>query len=282
MTPSFNRYVEEVVQQTDATEEEKEDLREELLVHLELSYADKRREGYSEKESKRMVLESFGMSGKIGNEIQQAMFPYRKAMMLILAVMSLLFSVAIYVSKLFVEGDAHIVWLILSVIVSASLLIFTLHPISLFNRRLWVNGLLLTHIFIFLYGMLLATSLETLTSTTFTLFSWFILLLAIALIYRTTIVDVQTSKSIKAFHALNMTSGIFIIAITLFFIWAALAFGVLEFNVRFLIFLLPFFIWLIVYIVGSQLINRRKKAIAYSVSAIPVAICIYFYFVWFS
>lgn len=282
MKPKFNRYVEEIVSQTDATEEEKEDLREELLIHLELSYADKRKEGHSEKEAKRIVLEDFGGSGQIGNQIQQAMFPFRKAMMLTLAMTSLLFSVVIYVSKLFVEGDAHVVWLIVSVVVSASLLIFTLHPISLFNRKLWVNGLLLIHVFIFLYGMLLATSLETAISTLYTFVSWFIILLAIALIYRTAIVDVQMSKSVKVFHALNMTSGIFIIAITLFFIWSVLAFGVFEFDFRLLTILIPLFIWLLSYIAGGQLIVRRKKVIAYSVSAIPIAICLYLYFVLFS
>lgn len=282
MRPNFNRYIEEIVQQTDATEEEKDDLREELLIHLELSYADKRKEGHSEKESKQLVLESFGMSGKIGSQIQQAMFPYRKEMMGALAVLSLLFSVAIYVSKLFVEADAHMFWLTSSVLVSASLLIFTLHPIPLFNRRLWMNTLLLIHIFIFLYGMLLATSLDSAFSTILTVYSLIILLFAIALIYRTTIVDVQTSKSVKIFHMLNMTSGIFIIALTLFFIWAMLAFDFFKFNRNFFISFAPFFIWLIAYIMGGQFIKRQRKVLAYSISAVPIFICLYSYIFWFT
>lgn len=279
VTPIFDPYVERIVQETDTTKEEKEDLREELLIHLELSYAAKRKEGYSEEDAKRIVVEDFGISGVIGDQIQEAMFPYRKMMMLTLSITSILFSISVYLGHLFVYKDAYMIWLLLSIMISTSLLVLTIQPIEFLNRRSWRNSLLLLHLFVYLYGMLMATSLEGEIAIVLTIVSWFIILFSLALIYRTTIFDVQIDKYTKIFHALNLTVGVFIIALTLFFVWAALAFSVFEWNLMILLNFLPFTIWLIAYVAGGRFIARRKKMIAYSLSVIPVLNCVYFYFV---
>lgn len=279
VTPIFDPYVERIVQETDTTKEEKEDLREELLIHLELSYAAKRKEGYSEEDAKRIVVEDFGISGVIGDQIQEAMFPYRKMMMLTLSITSILFSISVYLGHLFVYKDAYMIWLLLSIMISTSLLVLTIQPIEFLNRRSWRNSLLLLHLFVYLYGMLMATSLEGEIAIVVTIVSWFIILFSLALIYRTTIFDVQIDKYTKIFHALNLTVGVFIIALTLFFVWAALAFSVFEWNLMMLLIFLPFTIWLIAYVAGGRFIARRKKMIAYSLSVIPVLNCVYFYFV---
>lgn len=287
MTSIFQRYVEKIVQQTDAALDEKEDLREELLIHLELSYAQLIKEGYSEQQAKRNVLESFGDSESIGNQIQQAMFPYRKAMMLTLAVTSLLFSFTVYVSQLFMEGDAYIAWLLLSVVVNAGLLTFTLQPISLLNRRIWVNSLLLIHLFVYLFGMLMGTGIESTVSIPLTFLVWFIVLLAIVLIYRTTIFDYQSSKQtlkkqVKILHALNITVGIFIIAATLFFLWAVLAFASVELSPFMFLIFVPLLIWIISYIAQMQLVAREKKSGAYIIAAVPLVMFLIIVIGWFS
>lgn len=286
MTPMFKRYVEKIVQQTDAPSDEKEDLRVELLIHLELSYAQLIKDGYSEQQAQRSVLESFGESESIGNQIQQAMFPYRKAMMLTLAVASLLFSFTVYLGQLFFEGDAYIAWLLLSVIVSACLLTFTLQPMPFLNRRIWVNSLLLIHLFVYLFGMLMATGVESTISMLLIFLAWFIVLLAIVLIYRTTIFDYQSSKQIlkkqvKILHALNITAGIFIMAVTLFFLWAVFAFASLELSPFMFLIFVPLLIWIVSYIVGMQLIAKNKKRGAYIVTAIPLLMCLYLIIDWF-
>lgn len=275
--PKFAQYVEKIVRETDATREEKEDLREELLIHLELSYAEKRQEGYSEKEAERLVLEDFGISAEIGSQIQEAMFPYRKTMIRALAIVSIIFSIAVYVSQLLIYEDAYIGWLLFSVIVGTILLIFTIQPISVLNRRFWMNSLLLVHLFVYIYGMLIATSLEGEVPVVLIFLSWFIILFSIVLIYRTTIFDVPADKYTKVFHALNLTTGVVVIAITLFFVWAALVFGGFESNPFMLMIFIPFLIWLISYIVGGQFILRQKKMIAYSISTVPMLTILSFY-----
>lgn len=286
MNSAFHRFVDNIVQQTDAPLDEKEDLYEELIVHLELSYAALLREGYSEQEAECKAMASFGDEKQIGSQIQQAMFPYRKQMLLALVIASLLFSFAVYISQLVVEGDALITWLLLSVSVSVCLLVFSLQPISLLNRRAWINSLLLIHLFIYLLGVGFASSVDAAIAAPLTFLAWGILLLTIALVYRTTIFDYRTrkqklKKQVMILHALNITWGIFITSATLFFLWAFLAFSTGEFNPRILLFLLPLLIWIIAYIVQIILLSKEKKKSAYMVALLPFIVVLALLFWWF-
>ena len=157
MNQVFQRFVEGIVRETDSNQEEREDLYEELLSHLECSFIDYQKQGFSEEEALRTAMTNFGEEREIGKQLQQAMYPYRREMMLALSVGSLLFAYGVYVCQLFVMGDAHIPWLIVAVLISTALLVLTVRPVSSLNRRLWMNSLLLIHIMIFFYGLLLAT-----------------------------------------------------------------------------------------------------------------------------
>ncbi|MEC2056598.1 hypothetical protein I6J18_22280 [Peribacillus psychrosaccharolyticus] len=60
---------------------ERADLYEELLIHLELARDEWMMKGKTIDESEDLAIKSFGDSGLIGSQIQQAMFPYRKEQM---------------------------------------------------------------------------------------------------------------------------------------------------------------------------------------------------------
>ncbi|WP_224654152.1 permease prefix domain 1-containing protein, partial [Escherichia coli] len=91
---------------------------EELLSHLECSFIDYQKQGLSEEEAMRTAMTNFGEEREIGKQLQQAMYPYRREMMLSLSVASLLFAYSVYACQLFVMGDAHIPWLIVAVFIS--------------------------------------------------------------------------------------------------------------------------------------------------------------------
>ncbi|WP_163970397.1 permease prefix domain 1-containing protein [Oceanobacillus halotolerans] len=146
MTDQFKRVVERTVQQIEGNGQEKDDLYEELMIHLEMSKEQHMKEGLSEKEAEIKAMEAFGDEVSVGEQIQQAMFPYRKEMMMLLAVGSILFTSGVYLAQLFVEGDAYMLWLVLSMSVSTSLFIFSIQSVAFLNRRLWMNSLLLIHI----------------------------------------------------------------------------------------------------------------------------------------
>lgn len=91
MTQDLRRFVEKTVQQIEGNQQEKDDLYEELLIHLELSKEEFINAGLSDKEAEKKAMEHFGNETEVGGQIQQAMFPFRKEMMRALAIGSLLF-----------------------------------------------------------------------------------------------------------------------------------------------------------------------------------------------
>lgn len=101
MNQVFHRFIEGIIRETDSNKEEREDLYEELLSHLECSFIDYQKQGYSEEEAMRTVMTDFGDEREIGKQLQQAMYPYRRGMMLGLSIASLLLHmVYIYVNYL--------------------------------------------------------------------------------------------------------------------------------------------------------------------------------------
>lgn len=274
MKPAFVRFVTGIVRQTDCNREEREDLYEELLTHLECSFIDYQKKGYSEEEAMRTAMTNFGTEQEVGNQLQEAMYPHRKGMMLGLSVASLLFAYSVYASQLFIMGDAHILWLILAVLIGMAVLFVTVRPVTSLNRRIWMNGLLLVHLFIYFYGLLLATDVLPPYSVGLTIIAVLIVLLGIILIYRTTIYDYPSKrqalrKDAKRLHFINITLGILVVFATLFFLWAMLLFS--EVSFIFLWLLIPIGLWMLSYAVQMRLLANQRGTWAYAIVFTQIA-----------
>src|SRR5690606_36001091 len=126
MKNPYHDFLTEVIEQIDGSQDEKADIYEELLVHLQLTADHYIQKGYTENEAEQIAMKLFGESKKIGNDMQEAMFPLRKILLLLLALVSLFYSIFVYITNLFIEGDANIMWLFLSVGTSSTLLLFAL------------------------------------------------------------------------------------------------------------------------------------------------------------
>lgn len=279
MKHPFQRFVEGIVRETDSNHEERKDLYEELLSHLECSFIDYQKQGFSEEEALQTAMTNFGDEREIGKQLQQAMYPYRREMMLSLSVASLLFAYTVYLCQLFIMGDAHIPWLIVAVLISTALLVMTVRPVSSLNRRLWMNSILLIHIMTFFYGFLLASDVYPPLSTGLSIIAGLILLLAIVLVYRTTIYDYssnrqQSAKDARRFHFINITRGIFLVIATLFFLWAFLLFSAEKSSILFILFV-PLVIWIVSYVSQLQLLSKQKKQWAYTILFIQTAIVLW-------
>ena len=285
MQPAFQRFVNGIVRQTDCNQEERVDLYDELLSHLECAFIDYKKQGYSEEEAIRTAMSNFGTEQEIGKQLQEAMYPYRKGMMLALSIVSLLFAYSVYACQLFIMGDAHIPWLILAVLISTAILFVTVRPVTSLNRRLWMNSLLLVHLVVFFYGLLLATDLLRPYSTGLTIIAVILILLSIILVYRTTIYDFPSERQLlrkdaKRLHFINITTGICIVFVTLFFLWAFLWFAPAGSPV-FLILLIPIGSWILSYTLQMVLLAKQKKTWAYAIVFLQTAIIIAAIAFWF-
>lgn len=270
MTTPIEAYVKRILAEIDGSQQEKQDLYEELIDHLQMSRDDWVKAGLTENEAVEKAIAQFGQSEKVGSQIQAAMYPLRQVFLGVLAVISLLYAYTVYLFELFVEGDAYFLWLLLSVGVSSLLLMIALQVFSSIGRKMIINSALIFHAFIFLLGTAHTTSLAVVT--------WLIVIASILLIYRTTLVDhdykVTTNrKLIKGFHLYNITIGIIIISGTLFFLWAFLLFSH-TFYMIMLIILIPLVVWIFTYYLQIRLLYKMKLKLALVFGFIPLMIVV--------
>ena len=283
MKSKLERYVENIVRHTESSKNEKEDLYEELLIHLQLSrdYLIEE-EGLTPKEAEEKAMQLLGQEGEIGIQIQQALFPYRKELMLTLSISSILFTISIYVISLFIKGDAYIGWLCISMGLSSLLLFLPLNQHFHINKKLWLNGLLVLHTLGQLYGWLITSQLDQSTTTVgLMIWVWLNIALSLGLVYRTTIYDYSSDeKHMKVLHGINITTGIVISGISLVFIVGGLIM-IGKFHFIMLILSSPILIWAGLYVAQVK-IAKRSTRVAFLIGMIPILACIlaflYIYF----
>lgn len=263
MKTNFRSYIENIVDQTECNQQEKEDMREELLIHLELSKEELMRKGMKENAAERRAMELFGPEKDIGSRMQQSIFPFRKELMLTLSIISILHAIGLYMLLLFNEGNAHIAWLLFSMTTSTLLLCIALNIVVALNRRRWMNSLLMAHLFVYLYGYAMVPGFELAAQLPVVVSNWVILLLALLLVYQTTIYEMNfrsgAVKEAKRLHQVNFVSGIAIIGLSLFFLWGGMMlFG--GFHPALAIMMAPFVMWLLLYIGQMKLVEKHKRA----------------------
>jgi len=278
MKSKLEQYVENIVRHTECSKQEKEDLYEELLIHLELSRDQLIEDGLTLAEAEEKAMQLFGNEGEIGSQIQQSLFPYRKELMLTLAVSSILFTITVYLINLFVDGDAQIGWLTMSMAIGAMLLFLPLNQFFHLNKKLWLNSLLIIHALAELYGWLIVSGLDHPATVGMVIWDWLNIALTIGLVYRTTIYDYSPNENfMKILHGLNITSGIIISGITLFFLVGMLIM-IGEFHPRMLIFMSPLAVWIGLYIFQLKIVNKSRK-MAFLLGLVPLIIIVLL-FLW--
>ncbi|WP_078549183.1 permease prefix domain 1-containing protein [Litchfieldia alkalitelluris] len=274
MKSKLERYVENIVHHTESSKKEKEDLYEELLIHLQISrdYLIEA-EGLTSDEAEERAMQLFGQEGEIGSQIQQALFPYRKELMLTLSISSIIATISIYLLSLFVEGDAYIGWLCYSMVLSSMLLFLPLNQHFHINKKFWINGLLIFHTLGHLYGWLIVGQLDHSGNVGLTIWVWLNIALSIVLVYWITTYDYGSNeKYMKLLHGLNIASGIIVIGISLFLIIGGLIM-IGEFHFMMVVFACPIAVWTALYMAQVKLAKRNKKA-AFVLGMIPIVACI--------
>lgn len=279
MRSKLEKYVENIVRHTESSRQEKEDLYEELLIHLQISRDHlMEEEGLSLEQAEEKAMQLFGQEGEIGSHIQQALFPYRKELMLALAISSILASISIYLLHVFVAGDPYIGWLCISMLLSSMILFLPLNQSIHLNRKLWLNSLLILNTLSLLYGWLLISQLNHSTTVGLTIWEWLNIALTIGLVYRTTLYDYSSNeKHIKILHGINITSGIVISFASLFIIVGGLIM-IGELHPMMLVFASPIAIWIGLYMASIKLARKNMKS-AFFIGVIPLLLCVLI-FLW--
>lgn len=279
MNKAFEKYITATVNKIDCSNDIKSDLSEELMNHLEESYETLINDGYSKEVAEKEALRRFGSAEKIGNEISQAMYPYQKELLMTLAISSFIYSFIVYLIQLFNEGDAHIFWLIISVSMSTVLLLFIFHIIKQDGKRL-LNTALVIHTIIYLFGLGLALGTEHFLTAMLAVYSILIMLLSITLIYLNVIFHWEMSTLKKGFHIFNMSVGLLIIGVNLYFIGLFLIFS--EVTLKAFLLFLPTVLWILTYIVQIAFVNRKSVKLGIVIAFIPLLLVasVFLFIIW--
>ncbi len=284
MNSELERYVMNIVNQTECSQEEKTDLYEELMTHLEQSKAELMMDGMGSTEAVQEAIKRFGSEKEISSQLQQVRFPFRRELILIISLLSFACTISAYLLQLFIEGDAYIGWLTLSLGLSSLLFFMALNPLPNLQRKRWMNTIFIAHIITYVYGYAIVSSLDHPMSLPLVILTWLIVLIALYLIYQTTINDPYLSnhnrKIVKGLHQLNITLGIAIGGVTLFLLWIGLfLFG--GFSFKMIILTIPFFLWILFYI-GQIKAVRRSRKLAYFIGFVSclMVIALLLFLLW--
>src|SRR5699024_2320350 len=271
MNPRFHRFVNRIVKQTDGNQMEKNDLYEELMVHLEMSTEQFIQEGFTEKQAERKAMEHFGDAEEIGGQIQQALFPFRKVMMLTLAITSIICSVGAYLAQLFIDNNNLIVWFMISITIGSLILIYANHPIPYLHHRQGLNLIIMIHAFVHAYGWVIAADVNHAIDMALVLLLWVIISIDIGLFYLITIKSskLTINKQAVLLHILNIVAGFILVITTLNMLWGLLFAS--EWTSSMLKVFIPLLIWLLAYLLQIRFLSRHKK-IAYTIAIIPILI----------
>ncbi len=281
MNTTFHGFVDKIVKQADGGQAEKDDLYEEIMDHLQESHGQFVKEGFNEKQAEQKAMAHFLDTSEIGRQVQQVIFPFRKGMLLILAVASAIYSFAISSIWLYLENDTNIVWFLISTTNSSFVYVYAIRPIIYLSHRPLLNIILFIHLFIYIFGSVLIFGLERPISIILALLSLFIIVLNIVLFSLTVASNKRSgkdhhpnnheqklAKQIKFLQTLNITAGMILACATLLSLWLLLAFSGELTLARSVIFL-PFIIWFISYRLQNKLITKNRKQAAYVLAIIP-------------
>lgn len=273
MNATFHDFVDKLVKQTDGNQVNKNDLYEEIMSHLEKSRAQFIKDGFDERQAEQKAIENYRSISGVDGQVQQVISPHENRMLLILAIASVIYSFVISSIWLYLDHDTNIVWFLISVTNSSFVYLCAVKPIYSLSRKLWLNIILIIHMFIYIFGAFLIFGLKGPISIILALLSLFIILLSIVLVSLTTVNNKQPnkhklSKQIKLLHALNITAGIITFGATILILWLLLGFSG-EMTLGRTVIFLPLFIWLISYFLQIKFITKNKKQVAYALAVIP-------------
>lgn len=258
----IEKHVEEVLKQMQSTECEREEIREELLSHLNEAKSEYINEGFSEKQAEKKVIAAFGKSNKIGQELQESMYPFQRGLLYFIGISTILFGVIFYLHLAFVIHEPSPVWLIVQLL-SGSIVTLAAINISTVGRYFYLlNALLMINI---IWNGINIVSMQGLSQWQAILFSIYLLILVgmgFVFVFRNSYYSTsqidgkhQKQKLVKFSYIINLLYGVIVIILSLFFLWSFLFFS--GVSIYAFITLIPILIWLIFYKFQMKFIAKK-------------------------
>ncbi|KHE68786.1 permease prefix domain 1-containing protein [Halobacillus sp. BBL2006] len=261
----MEKHVNRILEQMQSPPDEREDIREELMSHMESAKHHYMNQGNSEKKAEKLAVEDFGDSDFIGHGLQETMYPYQRSLLYVIGIASLLFAALFYIDMTFVVGEVEPVWLLLQILVGTAVTMSAIN-ISFMGRHYWsLNVIVLIAAMWNGFNSIIVEQ----TPGNQAIFFWFylliVVLLCIAFVMRNsyysshqTTTPKKTRTILKISYIVNILFGIMLCAAALFLAYGFLIFG--GFSWMLAVPLSSIIAWLIFFKFQMKLIRSRPVA----------------------
>lgn len=249
----IERYVETILQQLQSPHDEREDIREELLNHLQEAKQQYINKGFGEEQAEKRVLSEFGNADTIGHHLQESMYPFQRGLLYVIGIGTILFGVIFYLNLLFILNEPIPIWWLAVQLLSGSAVTLAAINISFVGRYFYIiNLVLLVNVIWNGINFTLAWDLSTWQAIFFGIYLLILMVFGAVTVIRNSYdssgytENKQEKRGLVLFsYAINLLFGAAVAGLSLFFLWAFLAFS--EARIESLLTLTPMIIWLLTY-----------------------------------
>ena len=284
----INQYINHVLKQIQSPKEEREDIREELLSHIDEAKMYYVHEGLSENEAEEKALADFGEAHGIGKELQEAMYPFQRGLLYMIGIAAICYGAIFYLNYAFNLHELILDWLAIQLTISSAVLLCAIN-ISFIGRHFYLLHTLIFFMMAWLgFNIMVVEMLPDGRNIFFTIYLVILIGLCIVFMFRNSYLstDVSPSKSkertlIKFSYILNLIFGIVLTGGALFFMWGGLIMVGMSWVVA--IPLIPLLAWLIFYKFHMSFIAKKPfvsilVGLTFSILVFvaPVALLIFF------
>ncbi|MBY7144923.1 hypothetical protein KFZ56_18055 [Virgibacillus sp. NKC19-3] len=258
----FEKHVEYVLKQTQSPDHEREEMREELLSHLHEAKSSYISDGFSEKQAEKKVIAAFGDPHRVGWELQESMYPFQRGLLYLIGIATILFGVIFYLNLTFVIREPTPVWLIVQLL-SGSIVTLAAMNISFAGRYFYLlNVLLMVNVIWNGINLVVVQGLSQWQAILFSIYLLILIGLGLLFVFRNSYYSTnQTGMTqgkqgfVKFSYIMNLLYGMATVILSLFFLWALLAFS--ETSIYNFLTLMPILIWLLFYKYQMTFIARK-------------------------
>lgn len=258
----MEKHVSRILDQMQSPPDEREEIKEELLTHLESAKYDYMNQGNSEKRAEKQALEDFGDSSLIGHGLQESLYPHQRSLLYVIGIATLLFAVFFYISMTFVIGEVEPIWLFIQMLIGSAVTLSAIN-IAFMGRHYWsLNVIVLITAMWNGFNGVIVEQTPGRQAILFWFYLVILVLLCILFVIRNSYYSsdhtTTTKKSrniLKISYIVNIIFGVMIFAAALFYTYGFLIFG--GFNWILLFPLSSIIAWLIFFKFQMKLIQHR-------------------------
>lgn len=284
----IEKYIHRVLEQMQSPDIEREEIRSELLGHLEESKKSYLEKGFSEKRAEKEAIADFGNPGFIGRGLQETIYPYQRGLLYAIGVATIIFGVIFYLNTTFNIGEPIPIWLAIQLVLGGSVTLAATNIAHVGRHFYLLNVLVFVSVIWSGIDLMMMQSASQVQAILFSLYLVILIGLGLLFIFRNSYYSSDQSESepkkrllVKLGYSINLFFGVVIVCIGLFYVWGFLAFmgaGWIP-----LIPLIPILVWLIFYKFQMRFIAKKPvlslaTGLLFSAVAIVMPLGLLFFF----